>query len=353
MNFLKVATMFMLISGLVFAISACSGSSKGGQSPLEPGDSLYGEDESIDSFPLIASAGDENLSNGIGLLGIYELSIDAENGTAELITKRSPMLGESLTVSAISFFTMFPCFDCLTIRGFSFDGENIILSLHIRHPYQKGNVSKPPSSYNRLDLDIFDAALLVRPISKAPIHFDLIGQDIYYGTISNEDGYTTELSYVVNNMAAIPYVLVVDDSETIPPSSTFNKFEMGAERDFEVKFRITEGERLFFDLYLTMGYGVSANFKQRLEPSYFNPEFNRKAAWKVEVIPPNGNDPPQEGNTWDNGDRITLYNITVKVWDWQIGANVNPNLDLRTDIRENSDIDSVSVEIPGMNSRQC
>jgi len=353
MNFSKAATMFMLTLLLVFEVSACSGSSKGGQSPLEPGNGLYGEDGSMDSTPLIASASDVNLLDDLGLLGIYELRIDAENGTHELIAKRSSMLGESFTVSAISFFTMFPCFDCLTIRGFSFDGENVILSLHIRHPYQKGNVSKPPSSYNRLDLDIFDAALLVRPISKAPIHFDLIGQDIYYGTISNEDGYTTELSYVVNNMAAIPYVLVVDDSETIPPSSTFNKFEMGAERDFEVKFRITEGERLFFDLYLTMGYGVSANFKQRLEPSYFNPEFNRKAAWKVEVIPPNGNDPPQEGNTWDNGDRTTLYNVTVKVWDWQIGANVNPNLDLRTDIRENSDIDSVSVEIPGMNSRQC
>jgi len=350
MSFSRAVMMFMLTLLLVFAVSACSGSSKGGQSPLEPGDGLYGEDESMDSLPLIALAGDEDLLSGIGILGIYELCIDSQNGTTELIAKRSPMLGESFIVSAISFFTMFPCFDCLTIKGFSYDGENIILIFHIRHPYQKGNLSMPPSANNRLDLDMFDVALIIHPTSKSPIHFDLAGQDIYHGVVSNVDGYTTELSYVINNRVAMPYVLVVDDSESVPPSSTFNRFEMGAEKDFEVKFKVAEGERLFFDLYLTWGYGVSAKPKQRLKPQYFNPEFNRKAAWKVEVIPPNGNDPPQEGNTWDDGDSATPYNVTVKVWDWQIGANVNPNLDLPTDIRENSDVAYVRVEIPGMNT---
>ena len=80
---------------------------------------------------------------------------------------------------------------------------------------------------------------------------------------------------------------------------------------------------LSFDLYLTMGYGASATNLTRLTPKYYNPEFNRKAAWKVEVIPPEGDDPPEMGNTWANGDTTTPYTVTVKVYDWQHDATVD------------------------------
>jgi len=98
---------------------------------------------------------------------------------------------------------------------------------------------------------------------------------------------------------------------------------MGSQKSFQVQFPVTPPENLTFNLYLTCGYGSSAVLVDRLNPTYYNPEFNRKSAWKVEVIPPNGTNPPSQGNTWASNDSSTPFNVTVKAYDWQIGANVD------------------------------
>jgi len=282
------------------------------------------------------------------ILGVYELTIKTDSISAELNQKRLSSIGESWIVSGKSFFDTFPCRDCFRISGLGYEDGKIIIRFSIRHPFPKGNPALPPTGKNRLDLDLFDVALLVFPYFKQPTHMPLANIDIYDGILSNADGYTTELANLIGDNAAIPYVLAVDDSRTDPPSNTFNRFEMGSEEEFEAGFPVADGEELSFALYLTFGYGASATLENRLNPTYYNPEFNRKAAWKVEVIPPNGTNPPAQGNTWDDFDSSTEYNITVKVYDWQIGANVDTNLTNPTDIYSASDVDYVGVEIPGM-----
>jgi hypothetical protein len=339
MNKMKcIYVFFVLVIGLFYisiSIGLCGCSSRNPIQSQEP------------IFPADIEETREQISS-TGIFGAYELNIDFDNVTAELTSKRETSIGESLMVNGGSFFTTQPCRDCLSIRSLGLDENNIVVGFHIRHPMKPGDPSQEPSNKNRLDLDVFDMALLVRPTSMEPIHFTPGDYYAYDSVISNADAYTRELQNIIDDPAAIPYVLVVDDSESAPPSSTYNEFAMGDERDFNVLFPVRTGESLGFELYLTFAYGVSATLATRLNPVYYNPEFNRKPAWKVEVIPPNGNDPPQIGNTWDDFDDTTTYNVTVKVYDWQVGANVNPLLENYDDVREISEVFYVEVIIPWM-----
>ena len=130
---------------------------------------------------------------------------------------------------------------------------------------------------------------------------------------------------------------------------------MGTGTTFDAGFDLTAGV-LNFDMYLTMGYGFSAKKPNRLLPKYYNPEFNRKAAWKVVVTPPQGEDPPDMSNTWNDANNTAEWPVTVEVYDWQVGATVFTGApeefgDADPDnIFASSGIGSVSVEIPGMNS---
>jgi uncharacterized delta-60 repeat protein len=286
--------------------------------------------------------------NYANILGAYELTIDADSMTADLVSKRQSAIGESVIISGKSYFDMSPCRDCFRISGLGYEPGRIIVMFNLRHPFPKGDTLLPPTAKNRLDLDLFDVAMVVRPTPFTPVDYALTSIAIPSYSIENPDGFTSELSGVTGTESALPYVLTVDDSTSIPPASTFNKFEMDGNIYPEIKFPVTPGQTLTFDLYLTYGYGISAVLKDRLNPTYYNPEFNRKASWKVEVLPPNGSNPPQMGNTWDNADDTTEYNVNVKVYDWQIGASVNPALQNTADVYAASEVDHISVEIPGM-----
>ncbi len=327
---------FLLIL-LAFAIAGCSG---GGNNPLTPlGDQTAG---SIDNLPIIGvSIFEDGSFNALGMLGAYEMSINPQNNTAELVAKRTSAIGESYVVSGIGFFTISPCTNCLKIKSVELDvNGNVIVNFLISHPFKEGDALKPPSAINRLDLDVFDLALVVYPQEITPSIYTLTHADAYPGICVAPDGYTTELDEVIENGTAMPYYLIVDDSDE--GISTFNEFQMGVENlEFNATLDLTAGN-LNFDLYITMGYGWSAMKSERLNPVYYNPEFNRKAAWKVDVTPPT--------ESWPAGDGAATRDVVVEVYDWQIGANVDPLLTNTDDIYAASGVSSVTVEIPGMNS---
>lgn len=280
------------------------------------------------------------------IFGIYELQIDPTVMKAELIPKRTSTIGESFIVSGMSFFTMQPCPNCLKILGLGFMDNALSLNFGIEHPFNPGNPLDPPTALNRSDLDIFDLAMVIVPVKSKPDNFRMIDTKAYTGVVSNTSGYTTELANLIGDSAAMPYVLVIDDNAA--STNTFNRFSMGESAEFEVGFSLTPGKSISLDLYLTMGYGASATKPTRLNPQYYNPEFNRKSAWKVNVIPPQGEEIPNVDNTWcDNDPEFPRY-VTVEVFDWQIGANVDPELNNRSDIFAPSDVANVLVEIPGI-----
>lgn len=332
---------FVSLVLLLAVVFGCSG----GNSPVAPNQ----QTGSLDNAPIIGLSETENAFDAVGLLGAYELTIDPANMTAEINSKRISAIGEDYLVSGKGFFTVTPCSDCLKLVGITItpDGNGQLI-FSIRHPFAPGNPANPPSAINRLDLDVFDLAMVVAPKEANKSNFPLTAKDVYSGLTYGQDGYTTELANVITGeSAALPFFLVIDDS--VSGTGTWNKFGMGATANFDVGFSLTAGV-LKFDTYLTMGYGASAKKAQRLTPTYYNPEFNRKNAWKVVVTPPQGTNPPAIGNTWQDNDATTTFNVKVEVYDWQIGATEDATLATPTAVYAASNVASVSAEIAGMNT---
>lgn len=290
---------------------------------------------SIESLPSIATA------SNIGLLGEYHLDINTTDMTADLTLSRSSTIGESFLVSGMYYFTGGICADCLKIKSVGRDfSDYMVVTFTLKHPFEMGNTSLPPSAKNRLDLDIFDPRMIIRNTSLTPIQFPLSSAALNPVRVANFNGYTHELADFIGSDLLLPFVLIQDDTTEIPVTNNhFNRFRMGASKDFSLRFWLAQDETFEFDMYLTFSYGVSAKLAQRLNPTYYNPEFNRKEAWKVNAIP---------GGYWDSMDNVNPVNVIVEVYDWQAGANVNSNLENTSDVYASSEIVSVSAEIVGM-----
>jgi hypothetical protein len=308
-------------------------------SPVTPDN--YKTSGSTDRFPIINLATSSDASSAVGLLGAFKLRIDPETMTADLSPIRnSRAIGDSFLIEGMAYFTIFPCTDCFKITGLELTPENYVrIYFTLNHPFPKPpDPCVPPG---RIDLDVFDVALLIQPYEITPDSYPLTQAGAYTKICPNADGYTKELGTFLSDNAALPYFLVIDDNED--SQSTFNKLEQGAVAPFAATLDPAHAQR--FTLYLTMGYGASATRPTRCYPEYFNPEFNKKNAWKVDVIPP----APLAGSTWTNTDNTTEYDIEVHVWDWQQGANV-ADPPMNDDVRYSSNVASVSAEIPGMNN---
>jgi len=282
----------------------------------------------------LMSLSDAQGTGGTGLLGAYTLSINLANKQFELTPVRSSSLGEAYIVSGLAYFDISPCPDCLRMKGFGIDPDgDIVLKFSVKHPFQKGNTSQPPSAKNRLDLDVFDLALAMKAVNSRKYHTGLICVG-YVGLMKNADFYTIEL---------------LDAGSSYPPpfkicyeNQNNNRFEMGTDwKDFDViLYRdIFDGSKTVdLELFLTMAYGFSAKKDQRLNPTYYVPEFNRKPAWKVVVNP----------ITFTDDQPST---VTIDVYDWNHGATVAadyPDPDHPDQILLPSDIERVTVEVPHM-----
>ncbi len=311
---MKEIKFLIILSILLLGITGCS---KGSSNPV-----------SDDNFN-VPTTDLSDVNSVLGVLGTFSLSI-TDSLTADLSTTRKLSLGESFVISGEAFFAIAPCRDCLRINSVGLDADNnIIAELALKHPFPKGDTNEDPSSTNRLDLDIFDVALFVKPENQTPANFELTNTDIYSDIILNADGYSKELQNLTGDNAALPYNICYKSSDN-------NRFEMGTTwQYFDV---IVASAGLDFDLYLTMGYGASARLPQRLDPVYFVPEFNRKSAWKIEV----------EANPWFQDNPNT---VTIDIFDWNHGVTVAenyPDPDNTNHISAPSDISSVTVEVPGM-----
>ena len=338
---------FVLCAAIAVLMATVIGCSGGGGNPVVPVE----KSPEMSSIPAIDLSAANGVCTSIGLLGAYEIDLNPQTMTADLTSARSATVGEDYIVSGMGYWNILPCGDCLKLDALTYEDPYIKATFATRHPFAKGNPANPPTGKNRLDLDIFDLALVIAPVGKTPQSYPLTGvgspAKIYANVCGKTDGYTTELSGLTTDVAAYPYFLVLDQSSSTTPTN--NRFEMGTpDTMFDTYFK--EGGR--FKLYLTMGYGNSAVLKDRLTPKYFVPEFNRKPAWKVDVIPPNGSDPPSRTNTWNPLDTATTFPVTVKVYDWQQGATVytGPKYsDADPDeVYAASKVSTVSLEIPGM-----
>lgn len=320
---------------MVMSIVIAAGCSNG-KMPLLPSDNAGVNDGS----PIALVSPDGRVNDNSALFGAYSLTLDPETETFDLVPSRSTDFGQSYLVNGKSFFTIAPCEDCFNLKSISWGNTGIKVTFNLKHPFEPGNTSLPANAKNRMDLDVFDMALIVRPLNASNQYFTLINKLIPTGVVTGQDGFTTELKNMLVDDTALPYFLAIDDSDT--GVSTYNIFAQGADVDFDVDFMRVSN--LQFELYLTMGYGFSAKLATRLAPLYFNPEYNKKPAWKVEAEPI---------GYWKDVDSVSSVLVEVKVYDWQTGATVyaTPS-DFENAPSNNvwaaSEVVSVSVEIPGM-----
>lgn len=324
-----LCTQFMLtvICGLV--ITGCSGADNLVTPAIIQG--------SLKLIPANTILNSDCINSITGIIGAYELTLDPDDKEASLVPKRYSNIGESYIVNGMGFFRITPCTDCLAIKAIGMNtNEKILLKMSIRHPFQLGNIEKPPNAKNRLDLDIFDVALVVEPRDMTPFEFPTIGGSIFSDGVSNASGYTTEIAELTGDYSAMPFILVVDDSES--GISTWNKFGMGAETVFDVLFSLGNDSSAVFDLYLTMGYGAASTRSSFFDPKYYNPEYNRKSAWKIEA------EALAKFYAYDSNP----VDILVSVYDWQMGAHVDPELANPSDVVFASEVTQIEVEIPGI-----
>jgi hypothetical protein len=293
-----------------------------------------------DSSPLSIFSDSSNLTGGVGIIGAYELTVNPSSLKAELTPKRVSSIGESFVVNGKAFFTDTPCATCFNIAGLQWHQDGITVLFSVEHPLPAGDPGQPPSAANRLDLDVFDLAAVLRPIDISPTVFPKNFKKIYTGIVKNQDGFTGELESLTAEDEVLPYVLLIDESES--GTSTWNRFAMGTSHLLALDF-YNFAETMRCEIFLTMGYGASATLLNRLTPKYYNPEFNRHAPWKVDAKP---------DGLWNEGDSTSSTNVEVRVYDWQIGATVATAPNFRdadpSEVFAASEIESVSVEIMGM-----
>jgi len=319
MKYTTITRLMIMPLILTFALSCSAGKS----APIAGDTDLSMADK---NHSVIAFDG----STGIGIFGAFTLTVNPDPVNAELAPMRTVSMGESYIASGAAYFTTRPCRDCLRISSLGLDtDENIVIGFSIKHPFPKGDPGQEPSAKNRLDLDLFDVALVLAPIGMSSNAYPLTDAGIYTNVILNPDGFTSELKSVTGDNSVLPYKICYLNENN-------NRFEMGTDlQGFNV---IVPKEGLHSDLYITMWYGVSALYEERLIPEYYIPEFNRKAAWRVVVEP----------TAWSNNDPAT---VKIDIYDWNHGAQIAshyPDPYNTNHIRASSDIEQVTVEVPGM-----
>ena len=321
-------TRFNIIVAILLLVAIGCSSGKSSDNPIAPQAPFERAGPgNLDALPIIAFDGE----TAISVMGGYNLSISNDGTSVNLVPMRSSAIGEDYIVSGMAFFVMTPCLDCLKITSIALDfNENIVLGFAVKHPLPKGDPSKPASAGNRLDLDVFDLALVVNPLDISPVSYSLTNASAFTGVVLNADGYTNELKCVTETDSVLPYKICYENENK-------NRFKMGTGyQPFDIVFSRDAG--LTFDLYLTMAYGISARLGTRLTPIYYVPEFNRKAAWKIQVDPV----------MWYTSNPST---VEVDIYDWNHGATVAgeyPDPAHTNYIRASSDVQSVTVEVPGM-----
>jgi len=351
----------------IFIIAFFSGCSGGKSNPTFPNDQA--------NELTIARLDEANLTTGETLIGIWDMVLDYENLSVELVPSRlSKAIGDTFYVDITFFLSGSPCRDCLRIKSIGLDeDEHVFLDIGVRHPFEP---------INRLDLHVFDLRAMVAWKNAVNLTtFPSIEADIngdgspdgpisgYFDFLINFDGYTTLFDAIVEPALGqsypgniVPFVNMFVNplpgnydpvsapdtgfTDTTNPTGN-NVFPMGSDEEVkELKLNLQQGIGLYeFTITLECAYGQSAIRPSRMYPKYFLPEFHRKEAHTFGAI--------VENNNLLEGDSTSSADLKVFAIDWQAGltpppGGFDPSTSPLDSIRHQSDVKEAIVEIPGI-----
>ena len=303
---------------------------------------------------------DGSQSGGMGMLGLFKLTIDLRDTSAELVSIRTASATDVLEVVDITnFMRMAPCTSCVKIKSVRLDSDgHPVLSIGIKHPFEAGDPYKPIWGRNRADLHVFNVEGIVVSNADASF-FPLLNSGIAGIQLINADGYTGYLDGVLDsiyptNATIHPYILHFDDyskgnfdasnpmgfeSVTNPPPSGNLVMAMGSDYDYkDYIFDLKAPDTMDFIFAIGCTYGVSsAKRAERFNPQYRVPQFNKKAASEVSV--------KVISNSMKKGIATSAAVIEVNVVDVNHGVSVGTGLD---QMFADSSVKSLKIEIPGI-----
>ncbi|MEO7994385.1 MAG: hypothetical protein ABI743_08295 [bacterium] len=344
------AVQLILIAGLLMA--GCSrdvAPTLTGEATVEP-----------PTTPLLAPPADT------AVLGALNVQFDPATGAATATPLRaSTAYGDNYWLNATGFLDGVPCSDCFGLDSVHQDVDgHAVLTIRARHPFAPGDPGLPISGKNRLDLHVFDAAVLVGgDLGATAAAFSDGAKTIPSRLVLNAAGYSGLLTSVVSTLdptlssTAFPYVLLNEDRTTGNWASTnpngfadlqnpsgHNIFPMGADVTTDITLGTTNADGpQSLTLLFTCSYGASVhNRTERLNPVYPLPEFNAKAPWRVSL------DIPVGTNVLAEGEPTSTAAVEVRVWDWQQGAAIDASLTDIGAVRSPSDVASVELTVPGI-----
>jgi nitrous oxidase accessory protein NosD len=341
------------ITALTLLFISCSGDKT--SNPI-----LTGSSSGLIPLGVTDTLSDGTPSGGFGTLGLFNLTIDKVNSSAELTPIRNSALTDVLEVVDITnFLQLAPCFDCVKLERVSIDPDgNLVLSIGIKHPFPAGDPLKPISGRNRADLHVFNVEGLVVS-STAGDSFGVLGQTVADFKLVNADGYSSYLDQVLDDIYPTdctihPYITHFDDyslgnfdpsnpmgfaSVTNPSPSGYLVMAMGC--DYDVKDYVFDIDNSI-DLIYAVGctYAVSSGAKiERFTPEYRCPQHNKKAASEVSLV--------IVSNDLKGGGIASTAEIEIHVVDLNHGVEVGTGLG---QMLAESNVDDIFVEIPGVMS---
>ena len=307
-----------------------------------------------------------NPLEGSGILGAFQVKVNLENLSGELIPIRQNQSQDVLEIVDITnFLTLAPCTDCVHLNSIRMDTDNrLILNIGVKHPFATPNPEEPITGKNRADLHVFnvEGTVIFKDDPSSVLTFSILGQKIKPVTLVNADGYSPYLdgsidSFMPTEATLHPYILHFDDftNGNFSPSSPYGFTDilhptgnlvmaMGSETDFkDYIFDIDESSTgIEFILAIGCTYGISAdNRNQRFSPVYRLPQFNKKAAscvWVDEII--------EDGMLgFMPGDTNSSETIVLKVLDMNQGYKLGDGLD---NLRHLSNVQEIDIEMPSI-----
>ncbi|MCD6217967.1 hypothetical protein J7L05_08930 [bacterium] len=349
---------FLLITTiiLILVISGCSG---GGKTPAMP---------DMPSGDLIADSNNGAAIEGIatGLLGVYQIAIDLGTMESEITPSRKlGSIGDIALPDVTQYFISTPCGNCFNIDALGITDEGWLdIVFKMKHPYQETS--------KRKDLDVFDVRGIMifegDTTFNALPHIDLDGDGFVdsppqgnFDKLANADGYTFHYDNVALDLFGLdiegslnPYRNFFVENNPDPDYDgvfiPWHKMAQGS--PFDKKHYLIKlddgGETLNLIFVIEASYGQSAIFSvpsgdpgSRLNPMYFNPEFNRKEAYDIRV------DPIENLTAADLHSETT---VTIHVEDWQNSQSPDWNMEDPGSIRYRSNVASVYLSVPEISS---
>lgn len=380
----------LLLLDITLVVWSCSGRSNMDlDATVVPPDKMDNVEQDDGNIPILVTAvDDDRLVSGLGLLGLYQVQIDSSNETGEAVQIRtSSALGDPHDVDITGFLQSSPCQDCFQLSGVEYTAaEKLIATFHVEHPFGLPE-NNPPMPNERLDLHVFDLAGIIfmssglegstsypdltAHVSVGQSSTTLSSDNSGFWAFDEWDGFTNDFDAQVDNFyptqATIhPYKILSLDSgrgnvnglsangfNDVRNPSGHNVFAQESSFDTTIGFNVIPGQSIEFLIALTAAYGQSAAGRgnlagQRGNPRYFIPEFNRKDAWRVNVAI------PEETDLLGHEDLESSTLLMVNVWDWQQNygypmEDIDPYTSRLDALRNSSRVDSIVVDIPGVN----